>query len=133
MHISKDMSNSDVKRLATNLKTRHINHFNLCLHPDRQRSIDKVFENVERPALLPLPQQLKTMRIVIRKVSVRARVFYNYASYRLPVAYKGEKVVVQHISEMLIFFSGRKVIANYTVKLAHEKCIRPGSDHHSLA
>lgn len=107
---------SNMTRLITALKNRHINSFNLAIHPITKNPIHKEFEKTEKPKLLPYPGahpgKNNSMR---RKVSVRGRVCYQYNFYQLPKQYYGKTINVVIRTKTILFTYLNRTISVYQI------------------
>lgn len=102
----------DVNRLASALKNKHTNLFNLEIHAHTKKQIAKEFELTEQPKLLPLPEKkFLFAQTTNKKVNKKGIVFYQRRSYKMPAGYAGKMIQVTPKNGQLVFSIHGKQIA----------------------
>ncbi len=108
----KRIDHRDYNRLQPDLENWLINICNKRLHGTTRKVPARVFESIEKKALLPLPAERFTiMNIEKRKASTYAHIAYRYNYYSVPHQYATQELVIQCSGNVVKIFKNNDQIA----------------------
>jgi hypothetical protein len=107
----KSILHNQHSRFTKELK-RWFSRLNLEPHPILKKIIKKVFEEKEKPFLLPLPlKPYPSTGTCVRKVNERGFVFFDYNWYEVPKEYSSRCVTVMFYDKQVKIFFDNNLIA----------------------
>jgi transposase len=112
----KRIEHSDYYRLGKDLREWTDNICNQRLHGTTRKIPAKVFEQVEKQALIKLPsERYEIYHTEQRKVNDYAHVAYKYNFYSVPYIYTGEQLIVKSNGCLVKIYRGNEIIAIHSL------------------